>query len=588
MPKIAFIKDNESVCMFDSCLSMPERKSGLQYWLLLQDERVFINNSKGAKMDSKIDIKRRFVEFNDLTHQNVNSNTINCDIKTENKGISAENSILTHSYNENYLIRPNQIKYKTYKNNVNSNDFPPKHNNSIFRNINSYILKIFKRTIKTIVSSAFIHSPLIKSQIFRFLTYMSAASCILLFHNEDFYRYKEYCDAVYKHIPQKKDLTLVKLIVVHRHGDRAPVKCKESSMWPNEDCIKCSYKNFSIKDCKKKNCREGELTSKGYQQMVRLGEFIKNEYADLLDDASGNDKKVQKRKKLKKESVEWINPELLEKPGDDKNENNESGSIKKEEIKKAKTNPADKNAKKQIKSIKLRATEVGRTHSSLAGVYKGLTGEEEVPNVYIPKATSDSLINQKNCNALNTILNRNITNWFKEVEPNSIDPKQPQIMTDIYMTHICNHVDLNCKNISCDPDVIMKYIKAGLATWRSQTDVTYKNEKVLKLAFGRFAKELLDMMMDDTKLFIISAHDGSLSIILSGLKTAAREHPPYASAIFIELWKGDEYYVRILFNKSVCQTGIDDSTNIPLKKFIQYLYKVQFKDENEYRIACMY
>lgn len=349
-------------------------------------------------------------------------------------------------------------------------------------------------------------------------------------HNNEFERFKEYCEAIYAHIPQRKEYTLEKVIVIHRHGDRAPIKIKNSS-WIEYDCVGCEVNGNTIEKCKTRECKEGDLTEKGFEQMEKLGNFIKNEYLEKLYGS----KKVS------------------------------------------------------IENISLRATEIGRTHASLAGVVQGLFKIHSIHNVKIPMLNEDSLVNPKTCPALGKFMSESIDNYYVTID-NSENLKKKfssQFIADSYMTHICNPVPINCNELNCDPSIIKKYLDASLLTWKAQTEQSLYNINVLKMLFGRFANEFLDILKNDKKMHIFSAHDGSLSLILSGLGTLVIDHPPYASVIFLEIWRyNDKEYLRIIFNKNVCESFIDDSTNISMIKLQKYLNKIKLEGNNGFDVSC--
>ncbi|KAF7683259.1 putative acid phosphatase 5 [Astathelohania contejeani] len=338
--------------------------------------------------------------------------------------------------------------------------------------------------------------------------------------------FKKYCESDYSPVPQKNNLKLSKVIVIHRHGDRTPIEMVGRE-WEQIKCVRCKLTGDMLDQCTIQACKNGELTAKGYQQMQELGKYIKKEYGKKL--------------------------------------------------------------KFTLDNIKLRATAVGRTHASLHGVLVGLADILKLNNVDVNRNSGDSLLNPRKCRKLLTpmepqlnVLSDGIPGDKKEFE--NISPSRK---TDIYLTHICNDVDLNCNNLNCDEKLIEKYIKLSLDTWRSESEMAIRNESILKILFGRFARDLLIYLEDtDKKLYIISAHDGSLANILIGLGTSVVDHPPYASAIFLELWENKkEKFIRVLFNNRVCQTTIDESTNIPLTKFKNYL-KVLAIDNSELDNIC--
>lgn len=99
-------------------------------------------------------------------------------------------------------------------------------------------------------------------------------------------KYKNYCEANYRSIPQKKDYKIKKVMIFHRHGDRSPIKEAEKDI-KRSDCVKCDFKAsgnqlFSSNTCTLSHCSVGDLTIKGYNQTKKLGYHIAKEYFPLI------------------------------------------------------------------------------------------------------------------------------------------------------------------------------------------------------------------------------------------------------------------------------------------------------------------
>ncbi|EJW04723.1 hypothetical protein EDEG_01086 [Edhazardia aedis USNM 41457] len=294
--------------------------------------------------------------------------------------------------------------------------------------------------------------------------------------NNLFEKYKNYCQSTYAIPKQKNDkLKLEKVIIVHRHGDRSPL-LKENSLWQSENCISCDLDKNTIKNCSTKKCGDGDLTSKGYEQMVHLGEFIAQNYGYM-----------------------------------------------------------------DISSPKLRCTTIGRTQASLHGVIKGLSNKKIAENVEIPNSDDDSLLIPKDCTYLNMLISSPVSDYFKTTVLNDPfyqknDKILPQKLADMYLCHLCNKIPVNCGKHNCEKNIIENYIESAFFSWSDQVKKVTSTDKILELVFGRFASDLKNYLTDKDKMRIISVHDTSLATILEGMATLVTEHPPYASAIFIELW----------------------------------------------------
>ena len=106
-----------------------------------------------------------------------------------------------------------------------------------------------------------------------------------------------------------------------------------------------------------------------------------------------------------------------------------------------------------------------------------------------------------------------------------------------------------------------------------------KNDMSKTILFGRFGFELIDELQSESVLSLISAHDGSIAMILAALTSDIQKWPPYASAIFIELWcKSTKKYVRLIYNdKKINFDGYAEEL-IPLNVFLYYIYSLSLDD----------
>ena len=59
-------------------------------------------------------------------------------------------------------------------------------------------------------------------------------------------------------------------------------------------------------------------------------------------------------------------------------------------------------------------------------------------------------------------------------------------------------------------------------------------------------------MKNDKRLIILSAHDTTITMMLSALNLPQNEAPPFASTLIFELWKIDsKLFVKLLYNDKV-------------------------------------
>ncbi|TBU20967.1 putative histidine phosphatase [Hamiltosporidium tvaerminnensis] len=343
--------------------------------------------------------------------------------------------------------------------------------------------------------------------------------------------FKKYCESEYLYSKYEPGYELDKVILVFRHGDRTPTRTYNSA-WKREQCVvgETSLNTHSISNFKYRNCENGDLTYKGYNQMSKLGYFIRNNYFSKLCQ-----------------------------------------------------NTSDLN-----NCLKLRATHVKRTHTSLNGVLYGMIGNSLDLDVEIPKSSLDALLIPLQCRYLSSIISKEKDEFYKSVKTEYFNHKKKYSghnISDNYQTHICNKIPVNCKELSCDIDTIKDYMTSAEKTWESQSK-TLQDESVLRFVFGRFAKRIKEILQEKEKMHIFAAHDGSITFLMSGLGIDSRVQPSYGALLAIEIWKNhDKKYIKILYNGNPVQSTIDKNSYISEEKFIKYLSVLEF-DQEELSEKC--
>lgn len=338
-------------------------------------------------------------------------------------------------------------------------------------------------------------------------------------------QYRDYCQPNYAIPTPKKGMVLEKVFIFHRHGDRSALEI-DGTNWSAKTCKKCGLTGMTITDCKDAKCEAGLLTRKGYEQMKDLGKFIKVHYdAKILD-------KMYKR-----------------------------------------------------------ATSIPRTQASIHGVLKGIDPDTSTSQIDIKKIEDDRLMIPKGCSIIeNKIRNKSMNTFapfFEDdvtLKENKDDPKR---RADAYLTAMCNNINLSCDSLSCDIDIIENYIKKMEEEWTEETKILATDDSMLELTFGVFVNELLDHMESEKYTsFLFSVHDKSISMLAVGFGLTEHNHPPYASALFFEIFKyQSEKFIRIIYNNKVSTTTIDDDIYIPYEKFIDYV-NVLKKSEQEFKKVC--
>lgn len=459
--------------------------------------------------------------------------------------------------------------------------------------------------------------------------------CVLslaLYHIPSLKMYHPYCQAQYRHIPQKRGFKLKKVIVLHRHGDRMPLKMYGEG---GGICVRCDARQqiggmngerteggdepwydsnadtYSMQQCRISKCSDGTLTLKGYNQMRRLGRYIKNEYVPKLGKIKLKDVNFRATAVKRTHSslsgvvsgmfeetrADFLGEEpntfssWMENDGEDIEPDTDSSSSRREtdEINDQDNYEEDEyvNSKKKYQddNMKWNFVNIYRRKPSKKSVKKtNRDGFGKVFTLKIPSINKDTLVGYKTCPKLTHILTLTTKKAFSNVR-NQADL---QNVTDNYLCSMCAGTQLDCNKLICDMDEVSDMVTANFKTWTYQSILLLNHIKVLKFLFGKFAVDLRLLLEDNRKLSVLSLHDNSLSYVLAGLGTRVIERPPLASAVFIEVWEnGDGKYVRVLFNQFVCVTGVDSSTNVPFDKFIRYLNAIKTDDKSLVE-ACPY
>lgn len=311
---------------------------------------------------------------------------------------------------------------------------------------------------------------------------MAMAQYSYINNEKELEKYASYCQPTYRDLNEKP--LLRKLLVMFRHGDRAPLSMRDSK-WGDKQCVHCENK-----ECESVRCGPGLLTKKGFEQGQALGQFIKNNYAQLLKGP-----------------------------------------------------------------VKAMHTEINRTQATLMGVLTGLDKTKT------PISVNKAFVSAQEC------VN------FRDSLAQSKDIGVDYIAFDNYMTSICNDVPLNCELLSCTPSVIEKIINDEVKGYESLMGNMRADFAVNAVGFAELAKALLDALHGEERLVLMAAHDSTVSKLLNGLNTDEIGIPPYASAVFIEIFtdKRGLEMVRVIYEGHVQLFGSGHEQYMDYVSFQEYL-----------------
>lgn len=370
--------------------------------------------------------------------------------------------------------------------------------------------------------------------IFINVLYITARATKAINNNRIIKQYTKYCEAYQRKYEQKDNYELTKLIIFHNKCEYTPDIIAGTS-WNEEICKKCEHKSNTISKCENVECKNSMPTSRGYDKVWSVAEWIKEKY------------KIGKETKMYFRSV--FNP---------------------------------------INIAVLHAFYNGITGKLLLDdvIIKEKKEDEFVlPDncPYLQERTNIEYFNKRRYNTGE--YEEEIKNQVNNNNPEEFQIKNKQDLGQIYLSAMCKNIRLDCENINCDIIAIEDIIQNTLKGWKDMSEQIAEDQEILKYIFGVFVAEILKIIDNDSVLNIISIPSSSLQILLSGFGTKLNELLPLSSGFFIEIWvdkehKGkkdnaDNMVVRLIYNDVFWSTNIDLGPNISYIKFFDFLKSKQ-------------
>eukprot|EP01111_Echinosteliopsis_oligospora_P011190 TRINITY_DN3630_c0_g1_i1.p1 TRINITY_DN3630_c0_g1~~TRINITY_DN3630_c0_g1_i1.p1 ORF type:complete len:415 (+),score=70.32 TRINITY_DN3630_c0_g1_i1:124-1245(+) len=353
-------------------------------------------------------------------------------------------------------------------------------------------------------------------------------------------------------------MTLKLVQVITRHGDRTgyvkvPV---DHSVW---DCNLTTFlapspkeeetvelgrifrKNYiENRQLNLGNCYAGQLTSRGFNQHLALGQSLRSIYVDLYHFLDLN--------------------------------------------------------KSTEEQVAIRSTDVPRTLASAQAHFQGLFPQQdnqtdEIPVVDIFTIEAD----------LDNLVGANPTLCPRLVQINELIAQDPvyvaymQNNSDFLaeLTSLLNYTDsaewiwedlldvfevMKCYDTPYPPGITQDMVDRTLEIANWQENFQLNNTELVKLSIGSFTQELIDAMqrvMDGEEMplyMIYSGHDVTIAPLLASLSVFDGEWPPYAAHTEIELWfdsEKEEYQVLVRYQGENVQLPycVDDGYLCPYSYF---------------------
>lgn len=368
------------------------------------------------------------------------------------------------------------------------------------------------------------------------------------------YQY-DYCNAPPQLSVTQTNYTLEFVQLVTRHGDRTTLtqlpgdqhswQCSNLTvlMSPSRDSLssvspgRLFRKNYLPgREPSPGNCFAGELTIKGFEQHLALGQNLRQLYIDTYHFLPSS-----------------IDPSL----------------------------------------ISIRSTDVPRTIASAQGNSLGLypadpsTGSVPVIDMYTMDTTFENMFpNGGLCPRSNQLLNEVNNEPAYLAHMKSLVPLQ-QKLSQILNIPLNNLPDwpglldafevMTCYNQSypgLDEDTIQQVFAAANWQWNYQLN----NTELALLQLGSFATELIANIeafvkgVEMPKFLVFSGHDTTIGPLLATLQAYDGQWPPYASHMEFELWNNKgEYYVQVKYQgEPLLLSGCSDAL-CPLSEFMAHV-----------------
>jgi len=403
-----------------------------------------------------------------------------------------------------------------------------------------------------------------------------------------------YCEAQRPSVEYYEEIdgfTLQSVQIVTRHGDRTPltiIKDNEENVWQckapteyvsiNEQDNSTTYLKFIDtaadpdysnpyigKTFWKGTCFPGQLTKKGSEQHVKLGEELRKIYVDKLGFIDDN----------------------------------------------------------SLSDLYIRSTNVLRTQLSVKSLLSGFmpNSTEPIPIHTVPQEIETYFPNHKSCPILNNLINKikDEDGWKNFIEKNaelkkkldgyigyplSEDDFGFEKYVDVFLARACHNMILPCTEENC------YYNNEILQQINNIADFEYgyifskgkHSKKYLKAGIGYMLREIINNMgstvgskhdrdlTNTPSFYVLSCHDNTVAPLLGALGVIPMEWPPYASNLIFELWKDNEssmdsvnfgdYVVRVIYNGKVIKTNWCDFNKCPLSSLF-FRFKEYFPSLDE-------
>lgn len=377
--------------------------------------------------------------------------------------------------------------------------------------------------------------------------FIAAALCQfrMIHSNQTMSDFNFLCGSKYEEVGES--MSLERLVVFARNGDRSPEQGQNKG-WNKRMCIKCRRTRCSLV-----HCENGMLTVKGYKQGHDLAGFIKKEYYPRLSHRNIN--YVTRKRHPFHDYIQKGNPRNI-----GNNEINNRNIDR--EMGYGDTKGIPDNTSTGTRGIFADVKIHGYFYKSSKNYVFLRSIIEALEYSSLSLHPTEDLGCRKECRDLrNALFSKNDSE--KLISGGEFDR---------IVGSLCNEVPIECGMFSCDLMRMEDYMTQKRMDF--EDNLAKMKEDIVSTAvdFGELSQFILDVLPNND-ISIVSVTGETLITLLAGLNTKNSKLAPYASAVFIELWKdrkGREYY-GVSYNGKRMKIGLFKENFVEKDQFLKFL-----------------
>ncbi|ELA42722.1 uncharacterized protein VICG_00037 [Vittaforma corneae ATCC 50505] len=381
------------------------------------------------------------------------------------------------------------------------------------------------------------------------IVYIAVVLCQfrIIHNNQTMNDFNFLCNPKYGEVTE--NMSLERLIVFARNGDRSPEQGRNKG-WSKRICIKCRRTR-----CFLVHCEHGMLTVKGYKQGHDLAGFIKKEYYPRF-----SYKNISYVRRRKHPFHDYIQKRTFNNTDYNQiiNNVNMGENIDGSDMKSAVSNNVDSSTGSIFADVKIQGYfyKNNRNYVFLRSITEAL----EYSSLTLHPVSN--LGCKKEClDVRNSLFSKNDT---KELISGG--------EFDRIIGSLCNEVPIECSRFDCDLMKMEDYMTQMRMNFEDNLAKMKEDITSTAVDFGELSQFILSILTNND-ISIVSVTGETLVTLLAGLNTKNSKLVPYASAVFIELWKdkkGKEFY-GVKYNGKRMKIGLFKEDFVEKDQFVKFL-----------------